>query len=54
MNLMIKTLSVKTLKISEDCRVSDTFGMWCVGVFVKREDHVNVLIYSPVYRPRLV
>jgi len=34
---MLKSLRVKTLKISEDSRMPDACGMWCVGVFLKRE-----------------
>jgi hypothetical protein len=35
--MMLKSLRVKQLKISEDNK------MWRVGVFLKREDLVNVL-----------
>lgn len=42
--MMLKSLRVKILEICEDSRMSSVCEMWRVGIFLKREDFVNVLI----------
>jgi len=46
--MWLKSLRVKTLKIFENCRMSGTCGMLCVGILIAASYNILRSVYIPV------